>query len=197
VADGHRSRGVGLALKLHQRSWALSRGIELITWTFDPLVRRNAYFNVTKLGADLKEYRVAFYGSMPDAINGGDDSDRAVAAWQLSSPRAVMAGAGRGIETDIDALRHSGAKPVLHADSRGRPAISDQWGTQLLCQVPQDIVTLRRTDPSTAVAWRLALRKVMGEALSRRYRVATVSRSGWYVLAQDGPFTTGTGGTLA
>jgi len=51
VLTDHQGSGVGLALKLHQRSWALEHGIETITWTFDPLVRRNAFFNLSRLGA--------------------------------------------------------------------------------------------------------------------------------------------------
>src|SRR5215207_2218313 len=57
---------VGFALKLHQRVWALRRGLTGINWTFDPLVRRNAYFNLTKLGATAELYRVNAYGQMAD-----------------------------------------------------------------------------------------------------------------------------------
>src|SRR5699024_7965118 len=38
-------RGAGSAMKLHQRLWCLNLGITEMTWTFDPLVARNAYFN--------------------------------------------------------------------------------------------------------------------------------------------------------
>ena len=37
-----RHRGVGYALKLAQRAQALDQGIDLVRWTFDPLVARNA-----------------------------------------------------------------------------------------------------------------------------------------------------------
>ena len=46
-----RGRNLGRALKLYQRQWAIDRGLSEITWTFDPLVSRNAYFNLVKLGA--------------------------------------------------------------------------------------------------------------------------------------------------
>ena len=186
VSEGRRARGVGLALKLHQRSWALARGIDLVTWTFDPLVRRNAYFNLTKLGADLQEYRVGFYGAMDDAINGGDDSDRALTAWRLTSARAIAAGDGGWTEPDVAALRHRGVTVALSAGDDGRPRLGERWGSQLLCQIPDDIVALRRADPQAAMSWRRALRDVLTEALAGGYRVGGVSRSGWYLLARPG-----------
>ncbi len=57
-------------MKLHQRAWAIARGIPVIEWTFDPLVARNAYFNIRKLGAMPVEYLPNFYGIMGDGING-------------------------------------------------------------------------------------------------------------------------------
>jgi predicted GNAT superfamily acetyltransferase len=86
VSARTRDRGVGMALKSHQRSWALNRGIRTITWTFDPLVRRNAWFNVERLGARPVEYLVDFYGPMSDSINAGSPSDRLLVRWDVSAP---------------------------------------------------------------------------------------------------------------
>jgi predicted GNAT superfamily acetyltransferase len=80
-------RGVGLALKLHQRRWAAERGIDTISWTFDPLVRRNVVFNLGKLAATVEEYLPDFYGSMPDAVNRGDTSDRLLVSWSTTELR--------------------------------------------------------------------------------------------------------------
>lgn len=77
-------RGVGYALKLHQRAWCRERGLARITWTFDPLVRRNAHFNLVKLGARPEAYLTEFYGAMADAINEGDASDRLLAVWRVT-----------------------------------------------------------------------------------------------------------------
>ena len=63
-----QSRGIGYALKLHQRKWALKQGSKTVTWTFDPLVSRNAYLNLNKLGAEGREYLVNFYGVLEDSI---------------------------------------------------------------------------------------------------------------------------------
>jgi predicted GNAT superfamily acetyltransferase len=95
VLPDARSKDIGFRLKQHQRTWCLDRGIRTVTWTFDPLVRRNAYFNLTKLGARATEYLVNFYGQMDDGINRGEESDRLVAHWRLDSPRATNAAAGR------------------------------------------------------------------------------------------------------
>ena len=94
VSAAARGRNVGFALKLHQRAWALRRGVTAISWTFDPLIRRNAYFNVVKLGARPTEYLPNFYGQMEDGINDGDDTDRLLVRWQLDAPEVGAAAAG-------------------------------------------------------------------------------------------------------
>ena len=78
VKEERRDGSVGFALKQHQRSWALAHGLTRITWTFDPLVRRNAFFNLVKLGAVAVGFHRDFYGSMRDGVNAGDRSDRIV-----------------------------------------------------------------------------------------------------------------------
>jgi hypothetical protein len=76
IAPQYRGHNVGWAMKLHQRAWALEHGLETISWTFDPLVRRNAFFNLTKLGADASFYLSDFYGEMTDVINLDQGSER-------------------------------------------------------------------------------------------------------------------------
>jgi predicted GNAT superfamily acetyltransferase len=81
VIPDEQRNGVGLALKRHQRSWARERGMARIVWTFDPLVRRNALFNLARLGARVTRYEIDFYGPVRDAINGDDETDRLVVEW--------------------------------------------------------------------------------------------------------------------
>lgn len=81
--------GAGYALKMHQYDWAKAQGLAAITWSFDPLVRRNCIFNFEKLGAIATEYLPNFYGTMTDEINAGDDSDRLFAYWEVKSTPAV------------------------------------------------------------------------------------------------------------
>src|SRR6266508_6282058 len=121
VAPGTQRRGVGFALKVHQRAWALSRGLPLAVWTFDPLVARNAWFNLSKLAAVASEYLPDFYGPMTDAINAGDASDRLLVAWRLEDPRVAAACSGSPAEPDAEALRSAGAVVALDEDRDGLP----------------------------------------------------------------------------
>jgi predicted GNAT superfamily acetyltransferase len=89
-----RNRGLGRRLKLAQRQEALSRGIRLMEWTFDPLEIKNAFFNIEKLGAIVRSYTVDFYGVSSARIQGGRPTDRLHAEWWLDSARvsAVIQG---------------------------------------------------------------------------------------------------------
>ena len=184
VEPGLRGTGVGLALKRHQRSWCLERGIDEIRWTFDPLVRRNAWFNLTKLGAAVVRYEVDFYGPLDDSINAGEESDRVVVSWDLAGPAAVAAAAGTLETPDADALRDDGAVVVLGADSDGAPRAGDPptAGVPAVCATPADIEALRGERPDVAGSWRRALRAGLGSALDGGWRAVGISANGWYVL---------------
>ncbi len=88
VLPGVRGTGVGARLKQHQRAWAADQGLAWVTWTFDPLVRRNARFNLRVLGAEVDDYLVNFYGPIDDAINARDESDRLLVAWSTTDDAA-------------------------------------------------------------------------------------------------------------
>ena len=189
VVAGKEAHGLGFELKQHQRRWCLERELKVIEWTTDPLVRRNAYFNLTKLGAEAHRYLVNVYGEMTDEINAGEESDRLLISWRLDSPSAEAAAAGRGPEPPLEQLRKDGAAEVLVVGKAGEPVATFDSSSSsplsarvLLCQVPDDIVSLRRSDPALARAWRVALRKAFTEALDSGYEVSGATRSGWYVL---------------
>jgi predicted GNAT superfamily acetyltransferase len=182
VVAGSEARGLGFQLKQHQRRWCLERGITTIEWTTDPLVRRNAYFNLTKLGAQADRYLVNFYGAMTDGINSGEESDRLLITWRLDSARALAAAEGRPAEADVGQLLHEGAAAVLSVGSDGEPVEKPADARILLCEVPDDIVALRRADPALARTWRLALRTVLAGAFAAGYAITGATRSGWYVL---------------
>ena len=93
VVPAHGTRGVGEALKRHQWQWASEHGVEAITWTFDPLVRRNAYFNLVKLGAVVTAYHEDFYGAIADGLNRGEHTDRLLVRWQVAGQPAAPQGA--------------------------------------------------------------------------------------------------------
>jgi len=180
VVPGSAAHGMGFELKQHQRRWCLERGVKVMEWTTDPLVRRNAYFNLTKLGARAHGYLVNVYGEMTDGINAGEESDRLLISWQLE--------AGAGHEPDLDGLRRGGAVAVLSVGATGEPVATNPTISTtslvrvLLCEVPDDIVALRRLDPALARSWRIALRKAFTDAIASGYEVSGATRSGWYVL---------------
>lgn len=87
VRNEHRNGGLGRRLKLLQRDDALTRGIELIEWTFDPLEIKNAYLNIEKLGAVARRYNINQYGITSSPLQGGLPSDRLIAEWWLKSRR--------------------------------------------------------------------------------------------------------------
>ena len=89
VREAFRNSGLGRRLKLFQREEALSRGIDLIEWTFDPLEIKNAYFNIERLGAIARRYTINQYGITSSPLQGGLPTDRLVAEWWLKSPRVV------------------------------------------------------------------------------------------------------------
>jgi predicted GNAT superfamily acetyltransferase len=182
VAPGTQRRGVGFALKLHQRAWALARGLPLAVWTFDPLVARNAWFNLTKLGADASEYLPDFYGPMTDAINAGDASDRLLVAWRLDDPTVAAACAGSPAEPDPEALRAAGAEVALDQDAGGLPVAGTADAPVLLVRVPRDVEGLRASDPAAASRWRHAVREVLGGLLAEGATVTGFARPGCYVL---------------
>jgi len=183
-------RHVGLALKLHQRAWALSRGVTMIAWTFDPLVCRNAYFNLAKLAAAPVEYLPDFYGAMDDDINSGDDSDRLLVHWPLADDSVVQACRGASSGGDAAGLRAAGAAVALDIDPGGLPTMgpADGGAPTVLVRVPLDIETTRRDHQLAARRWRRAVRQVLGGLMADGGRVTGFDRSGWYVV-QRGPAT--------
>lgn len=185
LLPGSQRKGIGLALKLHQRAWAIGHGLGVVSWTYDPLVRRNAYFNLTKLGAEADRFHVNFYGEMIDQVNVGDESDRCEVTWDLTSARVEAAAGGTVAEPDLDDLRSRGATVALDEGSDGSPQAHRLHGDLRLCRVPEDIAALRSSDPRCAHAWRLALRDTLGASLDEGFVANACTRSGWYVLERS------------
>jgi predicted GNAT superfamily acetyltransferase len=182
LVEGHRNKGEGYAVKLHQRAWALEHGIDTIYWTFDPLQRRNCFFNVTKLGARVTKYYEDFYGEMRDSINRGDRSDRLLAKWELSSPRTVRAlldkpRAGEELEASGD-----GVQIMVGVDALGAPRLVNESGSHVF--IPADFPALRAADPEQGLAWRLAVRDAFARQYAAGRELTTVTATGWYVFEE-------------
>ncbi|WP_413812032.1 chorismate synthase [Streptomyces sp. OE57] len=175
-------RGVGHAVKQAQRGWALEGGAHTMRWTFDPLVARNARFNLVKLGAVGAEYLVDLYGPMNDGVNDGDESDRLTARWDLLARPAPA-------PTPADDTDDRAAAPVVRHAPDGGP-LAARHADRLWCRVPGDIVALRTADPALALRWRHAVREVFTEAYAEGFRATAMSRDGWYRLTRNPTPTT-------
>ncbi|GHH24507.1 chorismate synthase [Streptomyces lanatus] len=166
-------QGRGFEVKQAQRAWAVERGARIMRWTFDPLVGRNARFNLVKLGAVCTEYLVDFYGPMADGVNDGDETDRLAVTWDLIEPAQPESTGGR--ET----------APVTHTAPDGGPlARRDPADRHVWCRVPDDIVALRAADPESALCWRRAVREVFTKAFADGFVATGMSRDGWYTLTR-------------
>ncbi|MDF5758104.1 GNAT family N-acetyltransferase [Spongiactinospora sp. TRM90649] len=177
VTGTREGGGTGFALKLHQREWALARGLDTITWTYDPLVRRNAHFNLTKLGALPTEYLRDFYGVMDDAINTGEESDRVLASWDLNAPRVAACCSGVPYRPAV-----SLEAAVALEDRGGRPLAQLTGADVVLVAVPADIELTRRRDPLLAREWRLAVRETLGGLMDGGARVTGFHHRTYYVV---------------
>ncbi len=153
VLDKYRDRGVGYLLKIDQWHWAKKNNYQEITWTFDPLVRRNAKLNLLKLGADIASYHPNFYGDMPDALNAGDESDRVLASWK-----------------------------VVGEEPMSRSAISEPLVSDILIAIPEDIVAIREKDLAENLKWRHKVRDQFVDALAKGGKVIGFSQNSEYVV---------------
>jgi len=163
IAPTVSGRSIGYAMKLHQRAWAIARGIPVIEWTFDPLVARNAYFNIQKLAAVPVEYLTNFYGIMGDGINGVEETDRLLVRWDLLDG---------GVTTAARVGRAEHGDPHLPG--------------RLRVPVPADVESLRQHDPRRAHEWRTRVREELGSALARGGRIVGFDRAAGYIVDMEG-----------
>jgi predicted GNAT superfamily acetyltransferase len=153
VLDNYRDQGIGYALKINQWQWAKKNNYKEITWTFDPLVSRNAKLNLIKLGVDISGYYSNFYGDMPDALNAGDESDRVMASWKVAGDQPT-------------------AKNVIT-----NPGKSDT-----LIKIPEDIVAVRSKNKSENLKWRRKVREEFMRAFEKGGKVVGFSANNEYVV---------------
>jgi predicted GNAT superfamily acetyltransferase len=172
-----QSQGIGFALKRAQWQMVRKQGIDLITWTFDPLLSRNAYLNITRLGAVCNTYRRSEYGEMRDGLNVGLPSDRFQVDWWLNTKRVERRLSRRS--RPVLALEHyQAAEAALLAASLSRGAAPRPpegphplTGALLLVEIPSDFQALRKTDLPLARDWRFYAREVFEEAFAAGYLV--------------------------
>ena len=153
VLPEFRDKGVGYALKIDQWNWAKKKNYSHLSWTFDPLVRRNAKLNIAKLGVDISAYHPNFYGDMPDALNAGDESDRLMVSWI----------------TDIDT-------------PKARELITKPETGDILIEIPEDIVAIRSKNQSESMKWRRQVREQFLAAFEKNGKVIGFSANNEYVV---------------
>jgi len=176
VLPEYRQWGVGWQLKMAQRAFVLAQGLDLMTWTFDPLESANAHLNFAKLGVISHTYLPDFYGAMPEALNVGLSSDRLLVEWRLDTPHVL----GRLATAE----RNATFGPLVSAESLDAPfllqmtddgspfAPSPPAGLgRYRIEIPASIQAIKATNPAHALAWRLATRTAFTAALTRGYLI--------------------------
>jgi chorismate synthase len=177
VLPEQQRRGVGVRLKWAQRQAALDRGLDLITWTYDPFQARNASLNLRRLGALATEFIENFYGVTTSSLHHGLPTDRLLVRWELRSER-VRERAERGEPPRIvDAPPYPRINEVKW--QAGWPVSSeprlDLDEPQLLLEIPPDWDLLCRTAPRLAQGWHSRLRPAFRSYLDRGWVVTDFS----------------------
>jgi predicted GNAT superfamily acetyltransferase len=183
VHPQHRDRGVGFALKRAQWQMVRRQGLDLISWTYDPLLSRNAYLNITRLGAVCNTYIRELYGDLRDDMNRGLLTDRFRVDWWINT-RRVNRRLGRKARLQLDLAHYLAAEaeivnpsrygedgwphPADHilnsGEERGKDAI-------LLVEIPADFLSLKAASPELAREWRLHTRKIFENTFQNGYLV--------------------------
>jgi len=189
VHPGYRDSGVGFALKRAQWQMVRHQGLDHITWTYDPLLSRNAYLNITKLGAVCSTYRRSEYGEMRDGLNAGLPSDRFQVDWWINTRRVERRLGKRARRPlKLDHFSQAELRPfyTLHPQPGDRPRPPDHpsplEGKLALAEIPSDFESLKTADSSLARDWRLFTREVFETAFAAGYIVTD------FVFDQDRSF---------
>ncbi len=178
IHPDHRDGGIGFALKRAQWQMVRHQGLDHITWTYDPLLSRNAYLNIAKLGAVCATYRRSEYGDMRDGLNAGLPSDRFQLDWWINT-RRVESRLGKRSRPmlKLNQVARSGLHPFysLHASrlTSGLPRPPEHVppfeDRLLLAEIPGDFLALKSMDFSLARDWRFFTREFFETAFAKNY----------------------------
>jgi chorismate synthase len=174
VLPEYQQRGVGLRLKWAQRDEALSRGLGLMTWTFDPLQARNANLNLRRLGATATEFLENLYGVTTASLHHGLPTDRLLVRWELGAPRVQELSAQGEPPRAVPAPASPRVNEVKW--QAGWPVSSDPRldleAPELLLEIPPEWDILCRAAPRVAEVWQSKVRQAFQTYLSRGYIAA-------------------------
>lgn len=175
VHPDQRDGGIGFALKRAQWQMVRHQGLDHITWTYDPLLSRNAYLNIAKLGAVCSTYRQSEYGDMRDGLNAGLPSDRFQVDWWINTPRVEKRlGKHPRPTLKLNHMTKSGMHPFYAVDSstsmvRPPEHVPPFDERLLLAEIPADFIALKAKDFSLARDWRFFTRELFETAFAQNY----------------------------
>ncbi|MFQ5419765.1 MAG: hypothetical protein ACE5FD_12020 [Anaerolineae bacterium] len=199
IVPGQARRGVGGMLKRRQREFALNQGLDLITWTYDPLEGVNAMLNFGKLGVVCRTYIRNLYGDMADDLNQGLPSDRFEVEWWIPSRHVrERLQAGRKVYR-LEALAESGAQVVNPTGLKEGLRLPGEANLQLdaprlLVEAPADIQAIKNASMTLAQDWRLQTRTIFEAYFQAGYWAADFfseqtgeERRNFYLLCRSVP----------
>jgi predicted GNAT superfamily acetyltransferase len=176
VHPDYRNRGLGFDLKRFQWQIVRGQGIRRVTWTYDPLLSRNAYLNIARLGTVCNMYFRSEYGEMRDGLNAGLPSDRFQVDWWVFTKR-VERRLSRRARPDLTLAHYRTADALILEARRDRqPArppehVPPLTGALLLVEIPDDFLALKDSDLTLARDWRFYGREVFETAFAAGYLV--------------------------
>ena len=178
ILPDHRDSGAGFALKRAQWQMVRHQGLDHITWTYDPLLSRNAHLNIAKLGAVCTTYRRAEYGEMRDGLNAGLPSDRFQVDWWINTRRVETRLGKRSRPTlKLDHVNRAGLRPFysLHTSTDNLPYPPEHVppfeDRLLLAEIPVNFQDLKSKDFALARDWRFFTRELFETAFKASYIV--------------------------
>lgn len=175
ILPEYRHQGVGYRLKLAQRDYALQQDLDLITWTFDPLVSRNAHLNIRKLGGISHTYLVDYYGThSPMGLMGS--TDRLLIEWWIKAPHTLDRLAMKNSLKNFDAYMLEAL--VLNScpiGSHGFPTPPETplaaESESVLLEIPYDFNAIFDHAPDLAHQWRQHSRALFNALFEAGYAV--------------------------
>ena len=184
VHPDFRGTGIGYALKTYQREHVLRQGLDLITWTYDPLLARNAQLNIARLGAVCTTYLPNLYGPLRDGLNAGQPSDRVQVDWWIATRRVAdrldCAPGDRGSRVDLLAASAAWLNPP-GPDGAPQPPDSPfvvlSTGATVLVKIPADFLALKAAAPTLALRWRMGTRSAFQVLFGQGYAVTDFLRA--------------------
>lgn len=183
VLPQYQSQGIGMKLKLAQRDQMLRKGIDLIVWTYDPLLGKNATLNIEKLGGIVRHYARDIYGAVNNPLQVGLSTDRFLLEWELMSPRVRERIRSNKPRPHADEwIKEKKYRFVNYAAWEGnlpRPVASDleMEDEVLLVQIPPDLNAIKKVDLHVARGWRESTRDIFETYFWRGYVVTGFARS--------------------